>query len=91
MTHFTDAEIEYLRSHTLGRIATVGPDGQPHIIPVTFHHNADEDTIDVGGINFAAGKKWRDAQRNPKVTFLLDDSPGPGKARAVEVRGEGPS
>ena len=29
MSVFTPAEIEYLRSQTLGRLATVGPDGSP--------------------------------------------------------------
>jgi|SRR6266566_3729044 len=86
MSAFTDAELDYLRGGGLARIATVGPDGQPHVIPVTFHYNADEDTIDVGGIRFGAGKKWRDGQRNPRVTFLLDESTG-RSARAIEVRG----
>ncbi len=31
MSVFSDAEIEYLRSQRLGRIATVGRDGQPHV------------------------------------------------------------
>jgi len=85
---FTKAEIDYLREQTLGRIATVGPDGQPHVTPVTFHYNAKEDTIDVGGIFFGGTKKWRDAQRNPKVTILVDDViPQPRQARAIEVRG----
>ena len=91
MSVFTKEEIEYLRSQTLSRLATVGPDGQPHVIPVTFWFNEHEDTIDIGGINFGAGKKWRDAKQNPKVTFLLDDTFGSGKdrqARALEVRGE---
>ncbi|MGH2529488.1 MAG: PPOX class F420-dependent oxidoreductase [Actinomycetota bacterium] len=91
MSVFTKEEIEYLRSQALSRLATVGPDGQPHVIPVTFWFNEHEDTIDIGGINFGAGKKWRDARQNPKVTFLLDDTFGSGKdrqARALEVRGE---
>jgi hypothetical protein len=29
MSVFTDAEIEYLRSQTLGRVATLGRDGHP--------------------------------------------------------------
>jgi pyridoxamine 5'-phosphate oxidase family protein len=86
MSEFTQPEIDYLRSQRLARIATVGPDDQPHVIPVTFWFNADEDAIDVGGVNFGAGKKWRDAQHNPRVTFLLDDSTG-RSARAIEVRG----
>ena len=88
MSAFRDSEIEYLRSQGLGRLATVGPDGQPHVVPVTFAFNADEDAIDVGGVDFGNTKKWRDARSNPKVTFLLDDvRPDPRRARALEVRG----
>ncbi|MDP9296505.1 MAG: pyridoxamine 5'-phosphate oxidase family protein [Actinomycetota bacterium] len=83
---FTPEEIDYLQNQRLGRMATVGPDDQPHVIPVTFHLNLDEDSIDIAGIAFAEGKKWRDAQRNPKVTLLVDDRTAEG-ARAVEVRG----
>jgi pyridoxamine 5'-phosphate oxidase family protein len=83
---FTDAEREYLTSATLGRIATVGPDGQPHVVPVTFAFNAAEDSIDVGGIDFGNSKKWRDGRRNPRVTFLVDESWGKG-AKAIEIRG----
>ena len=86
MSVFTDAEREYLTSATLGRIATVGPDGQPHVVPVTFAFNTAEDTVDVGGIDFGNSKKWRDGRRNPKVTFLVDESWGKG-AKAIEIRG----
>jgi PPOX class F420-dependent enzyme/OxyR family protein len=85
---FTQSEIEYLTSQGLARLATVGPDGQPHVLPVTFTFNAQEDAIDVGGVDFGATKKWRDARHNPRVTFLLDDvRPDPRRARAIEVRG----
>ncbi len=58
------------------------------MIPVTYFFNEEEDTIDVGGLNFASGKKWRDTQENPKVAFLVDDVIGPPRrARAVEIRG----
>ena len=88
MSAFTPPEIQYLTGQGLARLATVGPDGQPHVVPVTFTFNAAEDAIDVGGVNFGASKKWRDAQRNPLVTFLLDDVlPNPRRARAIEVRG----
>jgi pyridoxamine 5'-phosphate oxidase family protein len=88
MSVFTDDEIEYLRQQGLGRVATVGPDGQPHVTPVTFFYNEDEDAIDVGGISFGGTKKWRDANRNPKATLLVDDVlSNPRRARALEVRG----
>jgi len=89
MSVFTEEEIDYLRSQRSTRLATVGKDGQPHVTPVTFHFNPDEDTIDVGGMNFGATKKWRDAKRNPRVTMLVDDVlSNPRRARALEVRGE---
>jgi pyridoxamine 5'-phosphate oxidase family protein len=89
MSLFTDEEIAYLDSQSLGRMATVGRDGRPHVIPVTFTYNPVEDAIDVGGIAFGSGKKWRDAQQNPNVTLLVDDViPQPRRARALEVRGD---
>ncbi len=88
MSVFTDAEIAYMNEHTLCRIATVGRDGQPHITPVTYRFNPDQDAIDVGGIFFGRTKKWRDAQANPKVTVLVDDVlQNPRRARALEIRG----
>jgi pyridoxamine 5'-phosphate oxidase family protein len=82
---FTDKEVARLRAATLARIATVGPDGQPHVVPLTYTVNEPENAIDVGGFGFGSSKKWRDAVRNPKVTFLLDESSG-GEAYGIEVR-----
>jgi PPOX class F420-dependent enzyme/OxyR family protein len=86
MSVFTALEITYLASHTLGRLATVGADGQPHVVPVTYRYNEVEDAIDIGGVGFEATKKWRDVQRNPRATFLVDDAL-PGEAHAIEIRG----
>jgi len=86
---FTPAEIAYLQSQRLARIATVGPNGQPHVVPLAFRYNPDTGTIDVGGLDFAQRKKWRDAQKNPKVAIVVDDiaSVQPWKVRGIEVRG----
>lgn len=83
------AEIAYLASQRLGRIATVGPTGQPHAVPVGFRYNAAEDTIDIGGHGFATSKKFRDVQANPRVAFIVDDlaSVSPWRPRGIEVRG----
>ena len=90
MSVFTDEEIEYLKSQLLGRLATGGPDGQPHVVPVGFRYNAELDTIDIGGHDFARRKKYRDVQGNPRVAFLVDDlaSVNPWRVRGIEVRGE---
>jgi pyridoxamine 5'-phosphate oxidase family protein len=91
MSVFTTAEIAYLRSQRLGRLATVGPDGQPHVVPVGFRYNADQDVIEVGGHGgFAKRKKYRDVLRNPRVAFVVDDltSVTPWKVRGLEIRGQ---
>jgi pyridoxamine 5'-phosphate oxidase family protein len=90
MSVFTDEEIEYLKSQLLGRLATGGPDGQPHVVPVGFRYNAELDTIDIGGHDFARRKKYQDVQRNPRVALLVDDlaSVNPWRVRGIEVRGE---
>ena len=90
MSVFTDEEIEYFKSQFLVRLATGGPDGQPHVVPVGFRYNAELDTIDIGGHDFARRKKYQDVQRNPRVAFLVDDlaSVDPWRVRGIEVRGE---
>ncbi len=91
-TTFTDEEIAYLQSQGLCRLATVGPDGQPHVVPVAYRYNPEMRTVDVGGhYGFARRKKWRDVQGNPKVAIVVDDiaSRNPWRVRGLEVRGEG--
>jgi pyridoxamine 5'-phosphate oxidase family protein len=90
MSAFTPAEIAYLQSQRLGRIATAA-DGQPHVVPVTFRYNPAEDAIEIGGHGgFAKRKKYRDVQQNPRVAFVVDDieSFQPWKVRGIEIRGE---
>jgi hypothetical protein len=58
MSVFTEKEREYLLSGVrLGRLATVGSDGTPHVVPTAFRYNPDHDTIDIGGHDFAKRKK----------------------------------
>src|SRR4051812_47821706 len=87
MSVFTEAEIEYLVQNTMCRMATIGRNGEPHIAPVTFVYNAAADAIDIGGIDFANTKKWRDVQRNRRMSILVDDF-SPSGAHAIEIRGD---
>jgi len=90
MSVFTSEEINYMQSQRLARIATVGTNGQPHVVPVGFRYNPNTDTIDIGGHNFAQRKKWRDVQQNPRVAVVIDDvaSVQPWTVRGIEIRGE---
>lgn len=84
---FTDKELEYLAGQKLGRIATVGPDGQPHVVPTSFRHNPEADTIDVGGMRMSQTKKLRDVQRTGRASIVVDDVLPPWQPRMIEVRG----
>jgi pyridoxamine 5'-phosphate oxidase family protein len=90
MSVFSAAEISYLQSQRLARIATAGPNHQPHVVPLAFRYNPETDTIDVGGHDFATRKKYRDVQSNPRVAIVIDDlaSTDPWRPRMIEVRGE---
>jgi pyridoxamine 5'-phosphate oxidase family protein len=87
MSTFTPAEVEYLQSQQLGRLATVNEGGEPHVVPVSFRYNAGLDTIDIGGHNLARSKKFRDAAKTGRAAFVVDDVLPPWRARGVEVRG----
>jgi hypothetical protein len=60
---FTDAEIAYITSQPLGRLATVGPDGRPHVMPVGVFYDPEAEAVVIGGHNLAASRRFRDARR----------------------------
>ena len=63
---FTKAQRDYLAGgRQLARLATVGRDGTPHVVPVSFIYNAVRDTIDVTGYELERTKKFRDVKRAP--------------------------
>lgn len=88
-TRFTPPEIAYLDTQPLGRIATVDASGAPRVVPTGFRYNPETETIDLGGIDLAATRRWRDLQRNPRVAFVVDDlaSTRPWRPRGVRLRG----
>ena len=91
MTVFTPAEVDYIKSQRVGRIATIGPDGRPHVVPVGYRYNPEADSIDIGGrAGVTQRKHYRDLARNPKVAFVIDDLPSmnPWTIRGIEIRGE---
>jgi pyridoxamine 5'-phosphate oxidase family protein len=90
MSVFTRAELQYMTGgRQLGRLATVGADGTPHVVPVGWIYNAARDTIDVGGHELERSKKFRDVARTGRAAIVIDDleSTDPWRPRAIEVRG----
>ena len=79
---FTEPELEFLRSQRIGRLATVGPFGWPHVVPVMFA------LTDSGAFEFDAdGVKLRNLQFEPRVAIVVD-SMGPKRGIAVQGRAE---
>ena len=87
MSVFTDKELAYLASQRLGRIATSGQDGQPHVVPTSFRHNLEADSIDVGGMRMSQTKKVRDVRRTGRASIVVDDVLPPWSPRMIEIRG----
>lgn len=89
MAELTQAQIDYLASQRLGRIATSGADGKPHVVPTSFRFNPGENAIDVGGFRVATTKKYRDVQANPSAAIVVDDleTVDPWAPRMLEIRG----
>jgi len=86
---FTSAELAYLATQRLGRLATVQPDGTLQVSPVGFRYNSVTGTIDIGGFNMAASRKFRNVAENGRAAFVVDDiaSVQPWRVRCVEIRG----
>lgn len=55
MSVFIDDELAYLREgRRLARVATVGADGTPHVVPVGWSLSDDLGAIEIGGRDFAS-------------------------------------
>jgi pyridoxamine 5'-phosphate oxidase family protein len=85
---FSKSELDYLADRRLGRLATIGADGLPHVVPLGWSYNPALDTIDVGGRDLARTRKFRNVRANPKVALVIDDVLPPWRPRCVMVRGE---
>jgi pyridoxamine 5'-phosphate oxidase family protein len=85
---FTEEEIEYLKSQPLARLATVGVDGQPDVVPVGFEY--DGRFFYVGGVDPGNTRKVRNVRDgHTQVALVVDDlvSTDPWSPRFVRVYG----
>ncbi|HXA59566.1 MAG TPA: PPOX class F420-dependent oxidoreductase [Streptosporangiaceae bacterium] len=88
MSVFTEAELAFLQGERhLGRLATVGPDGTPHVAPVGWSLDEAADVVQIGGNDLPSTKKFRDVSRTGRAAIVIDDVLPPWRPRGVEVRG----
>ncbi len=87
---FTQAELDYLATQRIGRLATVSPDGQVQNNPTNFFLDAGTGTIVIGGGALGRSKKFRNVQQGSTVAFVVDDvaTVDPWAPRGVEIRGK---
>jgi len=84
---FTEAELEYLNSQRLGRIATVSAKGEPDAAAVGFRIDGDE--VVVGGLDNTKTRKYWNAKATGRASLVVDDlaSVDPWRPRMVKVTG----
>ena len=87
MSVFTPAELHYLASQSLARLATASSDGLPDVAAVGF--SLDGDDIVSGGLDLTKTVRYRHLSTNPRATIVIDDlaSTDPFAPRGIKVRG----
>lgn len=87
MSAFTEAEVAYLTSQPLMRFATASPAGKPDVAPVIFE--LDGDDIVSAGFNITHTARYRNIERNPQATLVIDDlaTIDPWSPRGIKIIG----
>jgi len=87
MSVFTPAEVAYLQSQPLMRMASASSTGRPDVAPVIFQ--LDGDDIVTGGFDITHTVRYRNIGSNPRVSAVIDDlaSVDPWSPRGVKIIG----
>ncbi len=87
MAVFTDAELNYLTTQRLARLATASSAGVPDVSAVGFEVAGD--AILSGGMDITKTVRYRHLRENPRATIVIDDlaSVDPWQPRGIKVRG----
>lgn len=64
------------------RVATVGKDGYPHMVPMNYFRLGDEIIVPV------RGQREVNVRRNPKISLLLDEGGGKEFYKGVMITGD---
>ena len=92
MNRKNDWKHTFIQRHRVARLATVGADGQPHVVPIVYAYDGerlytpiDEKPKKVGATRL---RRVRDIQDNPAVAAVIDDYREEWEQLAwVQVRG----
>ncbi|HTC80867.1 MAG TPA: TIGR03618 family F420-dependent PPOX class oxidoreductase [Acidimicrobiia bacterium] len=80
----TDAEVaEFLATERTLQVASIGPDGVPHLVPMWFKVIAGR----IAMWTYAKSQKAANLQRDPRVTCLVEAGETYGELRGVSITG----
>jgi len=88
---FDEEELAFLRAQQVVRVATVGGEGQPDVVPLAFEYDGSHFWVGGNGEAVLGTRKFRNiASGNRKVALVFDDLPSfdPFVARCLRVYGE---
>jgi PPOX class probable F420-dependent enzyme len=70
----TDAELRaFLDEQRIVQVATVGPSGRPHLVPLWYVVEEGEGDPVLRGWTFAKSQKAKNLERDPRATISIDD------------------
>ncbi len=70
----TDAELRaFLDEQRIVQVATVGPNGRPHLVPLWYVVEEGNGDPVLRGWTFAKSQKARNLERDPRATISIDD------------------
>ncbi|TCR19539.1 pyridoxamine 5'-phosphate oxidase family protein [Streptomyces sp. BK205] len=79
MTRFSDQGVTYLRERNLGRLATAATSGKPHVAPIRFHRDPEQEVIRIGRRILEgparSASTLRHLKAKPQTALVVDDTP----------------
>ena len=59
----------FLAEHKVMQVATIGPRGRPHVVPLWYV----PDGLELRGWTYAKSQKARNLERDPRATVAIED------------------
>jgi PPOX class probable F420-dependent enzyme len=76
----SDEELRsFLAAHKVVSVATIGPRGRPHLVPLWYV----PDGVELTGWTYAASQKARNLERDPRATVQVQDGVSYHELRGV--------
>jgi PPOX class probable F420-dependent enzyme len=76
----TEQEVrDFLADHKVMQVATMGPRGWPHVVPLWFVHEGTE----LRGWTFAKSQKAKNLERDPRATVAIEEGVEYAELRGV--------